>query len=154
MVSTNDPQHPLEKLVCKGKLLDPLRITPEFINFGRVPEDAPSQRAVSIVRGDGPPIAPKVAPTSTQGLSAAIKEITPGERYDLVFTLTPPLKPGRLSTSVQLQTGVPQAPTANVSVFAVVAPQRVAGPTPGSSPADQKANAPTRSRQDPSRPGS
>jgi hypothetical protein len=143
MVATNDPQHPQEKLVCKGKLLEPVRITPEFVNLGRLPADAPSQSVVSIGRGDGPPIAPKVAPINTQGLSATIKEITPGERYDLVLTLTPPLRSGRFSNNIQLETGVPQAPNASVSVLGVVAPPRAAEPTTESPPQNRSEKAPT-----------
>lgn len=95
------------------------------------------------MRGDGGPLTPKVAPISTEGLSATIKEITPGERYELVLTLTPPLKPGRFSTNVQVETGIPQAPTATVPVLGVVAPPRAAEPTAGSPPPDRKGDAPT-----------
>lgn len=121
-------------MICKGKILEAAKITPPYVNFGRIIADASSQITVAIERADGGPLRPTVGPITTQGLSAKLKEIEPGRRYELVVALTPPLKRGRLWTNITLSTGVPQAPTIDLPVFGVVADPQPTQPA-GSSPA-------------------
>jgi len=133
IVTTNDPEHPQETLVCKGQILEPARVEPPYVNFGRVFDNAGDKRTVTLARGDGGLLKPRIVPDRTQGLAAAINEIEAGERYEIVVTLTPPLKPGRIRTNVQVETGVPQAPNFNIPVFATITapPPNQGTPTAG-----------------------
>ncbi len=133
-VSTNDPNHPKETLVCKGRILEALKITPKYIHFGRASPEAPTQKTVSITRGDGGPLSPKLAPINTQGLEAKINEIKPGEHYELVATLTPPFTSTRIQATLQLETGVPQSPIATIPVHAAFGPPGKAKPPSRSTP--------------------
>jgi len=105
--------------VCKGQILEALKMMPNNVNFGNVsPEASSLQRTISLTRGDGGPLNPKLAPVNTQGVEASIKEIEPGERYELDVKLAPPFKQPRLGATLQLETGIAEAPTVTIPVYA------------------------------------
>ena len=108
--------------MCKGQILEPLKMTPNHVNFGNVSHEASSlQKTISLTRGDGGPLNPKLAPVNTPGIEASLKEIERGERYELTVKLTPPLKPPRLAATLQLETGAAKAPTVTIPVYATIA---------------------------------
>ena len=125
IVTTNDPDHPRETLVCKGQILEPLKMMPNNVNFGNIsPQASTLQKTISLTRGDGGPLNPKLAPINTPGVEASIKEIEPGKRYELVVKLTPPFKSRRLAATLQLETGSAEAPTVTIPVYATIVPPR------------------------------
>ena len=124
-VTTNDPEHSSETLVCKGRLLEPARVSPHLISFGRIPGTAVLTKRALVTAMDGGPLTPELAPFEKQGVAAKLREIEAGQRYEIEVTLTPPLDPGRLRVNLTLRTGVAAAPSVNVLVVATVAP-----PTP------------------------
>ena len=88
---------------------------PKVVNFGKIARDAkPEQlkRTVTITRGDGGPLKLKLKPVKTKGVEAKLKELKPGERYELEIALTPPFASERVHTRISLETGLPKAPTA------------------------------------------
>ena len=97
---------------------------------------------MSFARADGGPLKPDVPSDLPQGLGASIKEIKAGESYELVVTLTPPLKPGRFHTNLQVKTGLPDAPTFAVPVFATIAGPAKTRPPRGAPPPDERQQAP------------
>ena len=108
--------------MCKGQIFEPLKMMPNHVNFGNVSHEASTlQKTISLTRGDGGPLNPKLAPVNTQGVEASIKEIEPGERYEIVVKLAPPLKSPRLAATLQLETGIAEAPTATIPVYATIA---------------------------------
>ena len=122
IVTTNDPNHPREALLCKGQILEPLKMMPNHVNFGNVSHEASTlQKTISLTRGDGGPLNPKLAPINTPGVEASIKEIEPGERYELVVKLTPPLRSPRLAATLRLETGAAEAPAVTIPVYATIA---------------------------------
>ena len=128
--------------MCKGQILEPLKMMPNHVNFGNVSNEASTlQETISLTRGDGGPLNPKLAPVNTEGVEASIKEIEPGERYELVVKLTPPLKSPRLAATLRLETGAAEAPTVTIPVYATIAPphapredRTVGPPRPRSAP--------------------
>jgi hypothetical protein len=122
VVTTNDPSHPKETLVCKGQVLEPFNITPKLVNFGLVSPAGPArQKTLSITRGDGDALKLKLLPIKAEAVAASLNEVEPGERYELVVSLNPPLAAQRIRASLQLETGVPQSPTATIPVYATIA---------------------------------
>ncbi|MCK4624817.1 MAG: hypothetical protein KAV00_05875 [Phycisphaerae bacterium] len=130
-VTTNDPLHPRVTLLCKGQVLLPLKVNPRNINFGKVSRKGPSQtKKVVITRGDGGPLQPQLTSDKKPAeIQTKLTEIKPGERYELEVTLTPPFKSERLRTNIKLQTGIAEAPTTTIAVYASIAPRVVPKPT-------------------------
>jgi hypothetical protein len=94
---------------------------PTAVNFGPVDRSAGSlQRTVTLRRGDGGPITPKVTRTDAKDIAASIKEIKPGELYELEVTLAPPFPNGGLKSAVRLSTGVSEAPDTFIRVLAQI----------------------------------
>jgi hypothetical protein len=102
-------------------VLEPLNIAPKLVNFGVVSSADPSrQKVLAITRGDGDPLKLKLLPIKAEGIAASINEVEQGERYELVVSLNPPPTARRIRASLQLETGVPQSPTATIPVYATI----------------------------------
>ena len=80
------------------------------------------------MRGDGGPLKPKLAATDLQGLDVELREIEAGEHYELELTVTPPFESNRIHTVLNLETGVPEAPTVSIPMQASVPPRVVPRP--------------------------
>lgn len=106
-----------------------MKLDPTTLSFGKVArQDPPQTKTALISRGDGGPIKPEVSPVKTEGISAQVREIEAGEKYELEVTLTPPFKSDNIRENLNLQTGIPQAPTTTVSVYATLDPLVTADP--------------------------
>lgn len=138
IVTTNDPNHARETLTCKGRILEPVNLNPKRLSFGQVSRKASAQtKKVIITRGDGGPLALKLVPIELQGFGAQLREIEPGERYELEVTLTPPLKSNRVRTNLKLETGLAEVPTITIPASATQIPRVVAQPRRFSIPAQR-----------------
>lgn len=110
-VTTNDLDHLKEGLVCEGRILRPLQITPPRVDFGQIHHyDQPLTQTVTITRGDGGPIAPEILRHEFADMDAQLREIEPGERYELEVTLGPPWPKGEFKYPLRLKTGVAEVP--------------------------------------------
>lgn len=95
---------------------------PSALNFGIIDPDAKeASQTVTIMRGDGGPISPKVARSQTPGLTAEIKEIHPGEHYEMTVRLSSPLALGAINGILMLETGLAESPQEGVRVIGTVA---------------------------------
>ena len=123
-VSTNDPEHATEYLTCKGTVKEAVRMNPKNLSFGRIPRKAdPQTKKITLTRGDGGPLALKLLGKTPNNIEAKLHEIEPAQHYELEVTVNPPFASDRLSATLKLDTGVPEAPTASVRVFASVTPR-------------------------------
>jgi hypothetical protein len=121
---TNDPNHPKETLQCRGKILEPVHIKPRRINFGKVHYSSGEQsKKVVLTRGDGGPLQLELKPLASKDFEIQLWEVKPGEKYELEATLKPPFSSKRLWGSVNLDTGIPEAPLATVPIYATVVPR-------------------------------
>ena len=119
VVSTNDPTQRQFNLYCLGKVLIPFSRSISSLSFGAIGSEAgPQKRTIPIMRGDGGPIAPTVITPIPSGMEAIVREIKPGERYELEVTLQPPWTAGPFHGLLTLSTGVPEAPKETVRVSA------------------------------------
>ena len=98
-----------------------MRVSPRLANFGRLPEAAsPSPIVVTIRRGDGGPLDLRITGPGRPGIQGELRVLEPGEHYELTVWLDPPQRAGRLRGWLSLRTGVPEAPTRTVPVYADV----------------------------------
>ncbi len=120
-MTSNDPKHKKEKLTCKARVLVPFKRSPRNVNFREVdPDTTPIPQKVSITRGDGAPLQLEIVRTGQKGIVAELKEIKPGERYELLVGLTPPLKSGRLRSWVRIKTGIEEVPETTIGIYAQI----------------------------------
>lgn len=118
IIETNDPTAPQLKVTCTGMVRGAFKDAPAALNFGLIdPESLGVSQTLALVRGDGGPIAPKVLPPQTPGLSAELKEVRAGEHYELTVKLSPPLAMGQLGGVLMVETGVPNAPSEGFRVL-------------------------------------
>lgn len=124
-VETNDPSKSLLKLICKGKIMDAVRLDPKLVNFRRIFEGAeePAQEKVFIMRGDGDPIAPTLLTSEDGDASAVLRTITEGERYELVVTAHPKPDSNKVRGRFALTTGVKDDPKIYINVYGTVVPR-------------------------------
>lgn len=109
------------KATCSGMVRGAFKNMPSALNFGLIdPESKEVSQTVSILRGEGGPIAPKLMRSQLPGLTADIKEVRPGEHYEMTARLTMPLAMGQLNGILMLETGVPEAPNEAVRVIGTV----------------------------------
>lgn len=105
-------------------MLQGAKLSPNRAYFGRIPrsQTQPITRKIVVTRGDGGPISPRLDTIKTKNLQAELREIEEGERYEIDFTLSPPFA-DRIRENVTLHTGVAEAPTQTIYVYAMVAPR-------------------------------
>ncbi len=118
-VTTNDPKHSKEVLTCKGSVLVPFKASPRNANFQAIQDyTTPLPRTVTIKRGDGGPLQIEIVRAGKQGITAELREVKPGEHYELIVALSPPQKPGRLRSWIRVKTGVKELPETTIPVYA------------------------------------
>jgi len=127
--TTNDADHRWVTLTCAGTVLVPSQIKPSTIRFGQLSRDAgPQQMTVTITRGDGGPLALEVLPPSDPNLRASLREIEPGECYELDIEVTPGWSKGLWRTNLMLKTGIAEVPQEKIAVYAYLVPRLRAMP--------------------------
>lgn len=128
-VTTNDPEHIKESLVCAGSVLAPFQMQPKSLNFGQVDRDSGTVRKIiKLTRGDGGPLAPELVPLEHKNIEASLREITPGEEYELDVAISPPWQGRTLSTNLTLKTGISESPEETIRLYARIAPRLRAEP--------------------------
>ncbi len=118
-------------LECVANVKAPLKIEPQqdTLNFGAVKRSYPEQKqTITILRGDGGPINPRIASTGHAQIVADLKEIEPGEKYEVDVTLSPPWPNGALRGSMNIETGLTDVPNQAIHVIANVTPRLAANP--------------------------
>jgi len=128
--TTNDAEHHKVTLTCAGAVLVPFQMKPSAVSFGQLSPDAgPQQKTVTITRGDGGPLALEVLPPSDPNLRASLREIEPGERYELDVEVTPHWSKGSWRANLILKTGLAEVPQEKITVHGYIVPRLRAVPT-------------------------
>jgi hypothetical protein len=130
-VTTNDREHQSLQIECVANVKAAFALEPpsDTINFGSIRRSYPAQKQmVTILRGDGGPIHPELLSTGNPQVAAELKEIEPGEKYELEVGIAPPWPNGMLRSIMNFTTGVEQVPNQTLSVFANIAPRLQANP--------------------------
>ena len=117
-VYSNDPKHVKETLTCNVKVKVPFKTSPTVANFRNIDEQTtPLPQTVTIKRGDGGPLKLEIVEAGKAGINTLLEEIEPGEHYELIIGLSPPMNPGRLRSWVKLKTGIEEVPETTVPVY-------------------------------------
>ncbi|UCE60796.1 MAG: hypothetical protein JSU63_03405 [Phycisphaerales bacterium] len=139
-VTTNDPSNPSVVLTYKGKILEPIKMSPNYLNFGQVArKSGPVTKSILLTPGDGGPLDPKLRPTKAKNIEARLTELKKGEEYELEVTVTPPFESQRLNARLELETGIAKAPTMKVRISGSMPPRVVATPRRFTVPRDVSA---------------
>jgi hypothetical protein len=109
----------------------PFHLSELSVRFEYVPRNAgPQKRTVIITRGDAGPLRPRVVSVEGPGAGAVLREVIPGDRYEVDITTSPPWpRHGHLSNKVTLETGVEQEPETTVRVWTEFCPRVRARPS-------------------------
>ncbi|MBN2448459.1 MAG: hypothetical protein JXO22_17160 [Phycisphaerae bacterium] len=78
------------------------------------------KRTLVLTRGDGGPLALELLPSPSPRLTASLREIEPGERYELDVEYAPPWPNKSLTSALRIKTGVPEAPLDTLRVYGTV----------------------------------
>jgi TusA-related sulfurtransferase len=99
-------------------------MSPSRVNFGQIdPTAGTQQKTVKITRGDGGPLAPELSPSEHENVKASVREIEPGQQYEIDIEVSPPWPKRALSASLTLKTGVKESPEQIIRVYARMAPR-------------------------------
>ena len=130
-VTTSDRENQSLQIECVANVKAAFKIEPvaDTVNFGSVRRSFPAQsQTLTITRGDGGPIKPELVSTGNPQVSAEIKELEPGEKYELVVGIAPPWPNGMLRSIMSFKTGIEEVPSQTLSVYANVTPRLQATP--------------------------
>ena len=120
-LQSNDAGRPEMFLECEATVARALTCTPANFNFGSIKRDAASEsKTLVIERGEAGPIAPKLRPVANDNISAELREIEPGEKYELEVTIRPPWPNNTLRGTITLDTGVERAAVETIPVYAQI----------------------------------
>lgn len=131
----------MPKLVLDGEatILAAMKVEPQTLNFGKIDRDAKElTQTFTILQGDGGPLKPRIVTTGREGVTAELRELEPGKRYDVDVTLTPPWPNGVLRGNLTIETGVEQSPRETINYFASVVPRLTTQPNRFTIPANLK----------------
>jgi hypothetical protein len=127
--------------MCKGQILEPLVLNPRHVNFGQVSRTSSNlTKKIKISRGDGGPLKPKLISGENENFKVQLNELKAGEEYELEVTLATPFEGKVARTKLSLETGVEQAPTLDVPLYAMVRPRVEAVPRRFVVPANRAAD--------------
>lgn len=128
-VTTNDRAHQHASVTCEVLVQAALKVTPQVLSFGRLQRDTGSiTKTVKLTRGDAGPIAPRVLDAGAPNATAQLREITPGEEYELDVTLSPPWPNGNIRGALTLETGIERSPRETITLAGMLQPRVVAEP--------------------------
>ncbi len=124
MLESNDPTNPLVVIPVKGHVKRLFKATPTSrIYFRDLSPDEVASQSIVMENQYDEPIKLRVADDQDTGyFDVKVKELEPGQKYEVIATTQPPISPGRKFSSVKLATGVEQAPTITVQLAAAIPP--------------------------------
>ena len=143
-ITSNDPLHKSMIVQCVANVLTPVKIEPIRYNFGELDRrGAAKSKAITIKRGDGGPLKLEIDRSSdADAISAELREITPGEHYELNVSIHEPWPTKKGVGYVRIATGVPEAAhafvrfTYSISPYLRAMPERIV--VPADLPQDQE----------------
>ena len=121
-VTTNDPQQSRVIVHVRGEVKPCYELTPKSgVMFGSLLTTTKETRTVEIHNLYDHPMKLRLNPEQdTSPYDVKIKELEPGQRYELSVSTAPPLPVGTVQTSVDLLTDVERIPEIKITVFGFV----------------------------------
>lgn len=130
-VRSNDRNQPSISLVASANITSAVKLEPQMLNFGQLSRDAEAMtKTIKLLKADAGPITPKIQSVgNAKNVKADLKELTPGEEYELTVTIEPPWPNGPIGSTISFQTGIEKSPIETVQVMAQLPPRVVAKPS-------------------------
>lgn len=128
-IESSDPVTPTIRLRLKGEVKRYVDISPDTANFGRITDQEPRTREMTITNNTDEPLELTMKPGRNEAYDYELVEKEKGKRYALRVTAKPPFKEGRLNDSVLLETNVDQQKTISVRALGTVPPRLEVQPT-------------------------
>jgi thiol-disulfide isomerase/thioredoxin len=122
-IESNDPVTPKIRLRLKGEVKRYVDISPSSANFGRITDQEPRTRELTITNNTDKPLKLTMKPGRSERFSYELIEKEAGKRYALRVTAKPPFKEGRMNDSALLETNVDQQKTLSVRAIGTVPPR-------------------------------
>jgi hypothetical protein len=124
-LSTNDPAQPSVDIPVVGKVKPVFKMSPQDRIMLRDLEPGSAERgAIVLTNNFGRPLALKLKDGQEFGrFDVSLREIRPGEEYELVAVTRPPLDIGWNQVNVTLETGASEVPTISIPVAANAQPR-------------------------------
>ncbi len=129
-IKTNDPQNPEHVVRVVGNVKpifeqDFGEGQPRMLLFRELDPDAAVTRVVKLTNQYPDPVHLKLLNQERPNFKAALREVSPGQEYELHVQTTPPLEYGWTNDRVIFETGLPETPTIEMKLTIDV-PARVA----------------------------
>ncbi len=130
-LTTNDPERPKVEIPVVGVVKQLYEGIPsERIWFQDLDEDSVVTASITLVNKYDQPWELKLKEGQDTGpYKVELQELTPGQKYELIATTKPPLKPGRNNKLITLETGVPAVPAFDIFIIARIPPRVEVQPT-------------------------
>lgn len=111
-------------LQIKGEVWQPVQATPSSASFGRLTADTMNdstlERKLTVVNNTEAKAVLADIKSSSPSFKATVKELDPGKKFELTVSIVPPLAPGVVSGTIDLNTGLTENPRLQIPVSAYV----------------------------------
>ncbi|MCH7883723.1 MAG: redoxin domain-containing protein [Planctomycetes bacterium] len=123
-VESSDPLNPKLRLKVRGEVKRYVDVVPANANFGTLFGGEPQERVINITNNTDDPLEIKLSPPTTDDFEFTLEEKEPGKRFELRVSVSPPYKPGNLTSVITLETNKKAQEKVTVYARAKV-PQRI-----------------------------
>jgi len=129
-LNTNDPERGRVEIKVRGTVKALLEATPgDVLNFAGLDTDSRETRSIKLVNRYPEPLHLKLRPDQNFGaFEVELKEVVPGQEYELVATTRPPLRKGANMAAVVVETGLKEVSELTYSLSAFVQPRVMVSP--------------------------
>jgi hypothetical protein len=129
-LTTNDRDNTNVKLECEADIQSALKCEPENVAFPPIKRsETRVEKTVKITRGSAGPIHPKLGSIGNPQITADLREIEPGESYELQVVAQPPWPAnGAVRANLPIETGIEKSPTETIMVSGIVLPRAQVSP--------------------------
>lgn len=116
-ILSNDPAHPEREFRVRGFVKRVIKLTPEFGTLLAVLDPAQRQtQTVRMINTSSEPMRPKVLPFPSGRFTAQLREIRPGQEYEIVLATNPPIAEHTWMEKLIVETGLADEPRIELPV--------------------------------------
>jgi hypothetical protein len=129
VVTTNDPDRPMQVLDIRANVWRPLEIEPAFTSFLPIEGEARTEtKVVRILNNLEKPVTLESPQSTNPHFKTELKSIQPGKEFELHISYDSAVTPPSLNTAISIKTSVVEQPVLNITAFAMPQPAVVTIP--------------------------
>lgn len=107
LIQSNDLKQPAAPLTLTGNATWRVRVTPAYINYGRINPTESISEDVDVLFTEGLTLNVRAVKTNSSLIAAELVTVDPGQHYRVAVSLRPPVPEGRLIGWIELLTDHP-----------------------------------------------